>query len=98
MSSDNLDIRYVAKLARIALTDDEVQRFGAELSDLLTHVNAISQLDTARIDATAQVVTSRNVNRPDECGQCLPRDLVLAAAPQTEGPYLRVPRIIAEPQ
>lgn len=98
MSSDNIDIRYVAKLARIALTDDEVQRFGAELGDLLTHVKAISKLDTERIAATAQVVSSRNVDRPDECGECLPRDIVLAAAPQTEGAYFRVPRIIAEPE
>ena len=42
LSSDKIDIRYVAKLARIALTDDEVERFGQQLGDLLEHVNVIS--------------------------------------------------------
>ena len=96
MPSDNIDIRYVAKLARIALTDEEVQRFGAELADLLTHVNAIKELDTERIAATAQVVSSRNVDRPDERAAGLPQSVVLASAPQADGPYFRVPRIIAE--
>lgn len=96
MPSGNIDIRYVAKLARLALSEEEVQKFSVELRDLLTHVNAISELDTERIAATAQVVTSRNVDRVDEFAACLPRDLVLAMAPQTEGPYFRVPRIIAE--
>lgn len=96
MPSDKIDIRYVAKLARLALSEEEVRAFSVELSDLLAHVNALSELDTERIAATAQVVTSRNVDRVDECAACLPRDLVLAMAPQTEGPYFRVPRIIAE--
>lgn len=96
MSSDSIDIRHVAKLARIALSAEEVEKFSAELGDLLTHVNAISQLDTEHIEATAQVVTSRNVERPDEFAECLPRDLVLAMAPQAQGFYFRVPRIIAE--
>ncbi len=96
MPSENIDIRYVAKLARLALSEEEVQKFSVELRDLLTHVNAISELDTERIAATAQVVTSRNVDRVDEFAACLPRDLVLDMAPQTEGPYFRVPRIIAE--
>lgn len=96
MSSDSIDIRYVAKLARIALADDEVERFGQELGDLLGHVNAISELDTASIPATAQVVQSRNVEREDTTGPCLDRNVALAMAPQAEGVYFRVPRIIAE--
>lgn len=96
MSSDPIDIRYVAKLARIALADDEVERFGRELGDLLGHVNAISELDTASIPATAQVIQLRNVEREDTIGPCLDRDAALAMAPQAEGFYFRVPRIIAE--
>ncbi len=96
MPSEVIDVRYVAKLARIALTDDEVEKFSAELGDLLSHVDAISKLDTEHIAATAQVVTSRNVDRPDETGACLPRDLVLSMAPRPQGQYFRVPRIIAQ--
>ena len=96
MSSDEIDVRYVAKLARIALTDEEVERFGRELGDLLGHINAISRLDTEKIPATAQVVVQRNVEREDTVGPALDRDATLAMAPQAEGVYFRVPRIIAE--
>ncbi|HKU82164.1 MAG TPA: Asp-tRNA(Asn)/Glu-tRNA(Gln) amidotransferase subunit GatC [Candidatus Tumulicola sp.] len=94
--ADKIDVRYVAKLARIALTDDEVERFGAQLGDLLAHVNALAELDTNAVAATAQVVESRNVERCDEVRPCLDREVVLAQAPQRQGEFFRVPRIIAE--
>ena len=91
-----IDIRYVAKLARIELTDEEVVTFGAQLGDLLGHVNVLSELDTASVAATAQVVESRNVEREDIAGPCLDREAVLSMAPQRQGAFFRVPRIIAE--
>src|SRR5579883_3569176 len=91
-----VDVRYVAKLARIALTDEEVERFGAQLRDLLGHVNVLSELDTASVAATAQVVESRNVMREDRPVPCLDRERVLSQAPQRQGGFFRVPRIIAE--
>lgn len=96
MSSEKIDVRYVAKLARIALTDDEVERFGAQLADLLEHVDSLAALDTAAVAATAQVVESRNVERDDVVTQCLDREIVLEQAPQRQGGFFRVPRIIAE--
>ncbi len=96
MSSEKIDVRYVAKLARIALTDDEVERFGAQLGDLLEHVDALSKLDVSQVAATAQVVESRNVEREDEIRPCLDREAVLQEAPQRQGGFFRVPRIIAE--
>ena len=94
--SDTIDIRYVAKLARIALTDDEVTRFGEQLGDLLKHVGVLAELDTGSVPATAQVVESRNVEREDVAGPCLDRETVLSMAPQRQGAFFRVPRIIAE--
>ena len=96
MSSDKIDVRYVAKLARIALSEDEVSRFGSQLGDLLGHVNVLAELDTASVPATAQVVESRNVEREDVPGPCLDRETVLSMAPQRQGSFFRVPRIIAE--
>jgi aspartyl-tRNA(Asn)/glutamyl-tRNA(Gln) amidotransferase subunit C len=96
MPADAIDIRYVAELARIALTDDEVERFGKQLGDLLEHVNALAELDTASVPATAQVIESRNVSRDDRVQPCLDREVVLAQAPQRQGGFFRVPRIIAE--
>ncbi len=96
MSSEKIDVRYVAKLARLALTDDEVARFGAQLGDLLEHVNALAKLDVSQVDATAQVVESRNVERDDIVRPSLDRETVLNEAPQRQGGFFRVPRIIAE--
>ena len=96
MSSEKIDVRYVATLARLALTDAEVERFGAQLGDLLEHVNAIAQLDVSAVAATAQVVESRNVERDDVVGPMLDREVVLAQAPARQGAFFRVPRIIAE--
>jgi aspartyl-tRNA(Asn)/glutamyl-tRNA(Gln) amidotransferase subunit C len=96
LANDAIDIRYVAKLARLALTEDEIERFGKQLGDLLGHVNALSDLDIASVPATAQVVESRNVTRDDELRPCLDRETVLSAAPQRQGGFFRVPRIIAE--
>jgi aspartyl-tRNA(Asn)/glutamyl-tRNA(Gln) amidotransferase subunit C len=94
--AEGIDVKYVAKLARIALTDDEVERFGVQLGALLEHVNVLGKLDVASVDATAQVVESRNVTRDDERGPCLDRETLLSGAPQRQGAFVRVPRILAE--
>jgi aspartyl-tRNA(Asn)/glutamyl-tRNA(Gln) amidotransferase subunit C len=96
MASPDLDVRYVAKLARIALTDDEARTYGAQLADILGHVAALNELDTSDVAATAQVIESRNVEREDTLTPCLPRNEVLAGAPREQGGYFRVPRIIGE--
>jgi aspartyl-tRNA(Asn)/glutamyl-tRNA(Gln) amidotransferase subunit C len=96
MSSSKIDVRYVAKLARIALTDDEVATYGAQLENLLEHVAALEQLPVGDVAPTAQVIPARNVARDDVPQPSLARDVVLAGAPQSQGAYFRVPRIIAE--
>jgi aspartyl-tRNA(Asn)/glutamyl-tRNA(Gln) amidotransferase subunit C len=96
LTPDTIDIRYVAKLARIALTEEEIERFATELGDLLGHVRALDELDTASVPATAQVVRSSNVTRDDVLRPSLDREVVLRAAPQREGSFFRVPRIIGE--
>jgi aspartyl-tRNA(Asn)/glutamyl-tRNA(Gln) amidotransferase subunit C len=96
MASDDIDVTYVAKLARIALTKDETERFGAQLAALLEHVAALGQLAVEDVPATAQVVPSQNVARDDVPRASLERETVLEAAPERQGAYFRVPRIIAE--
>lgn len=96
MSTDRINVPYVAQLARIALTDEEIARFEVQLGDLLEHVNALRELDTESVAATAQVVESRNIMREDALRPSLDRERVLAEAPQRQGPFFRVPRIIAE--
>jgi aspartyl-tRNA(Asn)/glutamyl-tRNA(Gln) amidotransferase subunit C len=96
VASADIDVAYVAKLARIALTPDEVERFGAQLGSLLAHVAALAQLHLGDVAGTAQVVPSTNVVRDDVARPSLEREVVLALAPERQGGYFRVPRIIAE--
>ncbi|HEY0393583.1 MAG TPA: Asp-tRNA(Asn)/Glu-tRNA(Gln) amidotransferase subunit GatC [Candidatus Elarobacter sp.] len=98
MPADRIDIRHVARLARLALTDDEIAIFAPQLGSLMTHVDALAGLDTEHVPATAQVVPSRNVQRPDAVRPetMLSRDEALANAPQAQAGFFRVPRILAE--
>jgi aspartyl-tRNA(Asn)/glutamyl-tRNA(Gln) amidotransferase subunit C len=96
MATDKIDVRGVARLARLALSDEEVERYGTQLEALLKHVDDLKQLDTSDVAATAQVIESRNVMRADALAPCLPRDVVLAGAPQPQHGFFRVPKIIAE--
>jgi len=95
--ASDIDVPYVAKLARVALSAAEIERFGAQLGALLEHVETLQKLPIEDVAATAQVVPSVNVMRDDVVQPCLPRDVVLEAAPQREGSYFRVPRILGEP-
>jgi aspartyl-tRNA(Asn)/glutamyl-tRNA(Gln) amidotransferase subunit C len=98
MASDRIDIRHVARLARLALSDAEIATFAPQLANLLSFVDELTELDTANVAATAQVVPSRNVERADALRPetLLSHDAALANAPQTQGGYFRVPRILAE--
>ena len=96
MAANDLDIAYVAKLARIELTAAEIERFGAQLGDLLEHVKALEALPTSEVAATAQVIPSTNVTRDDVARPSLSRETVLEAAPRREGAYFRVPRILSD--
>ena len=96
MSSAEIDVAYVAKLARIALSPDELERFSAQLVALLDHVKALERLPVAEVAATAQVIPSTGVARDDVARPCLDRETVLEGAPARQGAYFRVPSILGE--
>lgn len=90
------DVEHVAALARLALTDDEIEEFTEQLGVILDHAAQVSALDTADVPPTAHPVPLVNVLRPDQVQPCLDRDEVLAQAPETENGQFRVPRILGE--
>ena len=90
------DVRHVARLARLALDEDEVSRYAVQLSALLEHVEAVRRLDTADVPPTAHPFPVENVLRADVETPCLDRDDVLAEAPVAEANRFRVPRIMGE--
>lgn len=87
---------HVARLARLDLTDDEVDRFTGQLAAVLDHVADLEALDTAGVPPTAHPLPLANVLRPDDPGPSLDRDEVLAQAPAAEHGRFRVPRILGE--
>jgi aspartyl-tRNA(Asn)/glutamyl-tRNA(Gln) amidotransferase subunit C len=72
----------VARLARLELTDAEVERMAAELSNVLDHIEKIGELDLESVPPTSHVVDVVNALRPDEPQPCLPPEVALASAPE----------------
>ncbi len=90
------DVEHVARLARLALTDAEVDALTHELGAILDHAADVAALDTADVPPTAHPLPLVNVLRPDEARPGVPRDEVLAEAPEAEDGRFRVPRILGE--
>ena len=90
------DVEHVAKLSRLALTDDEIEHLTSELAGILGHARDMEALDLADIAPTAHPLPLENVFRPDEVRQTVDRDEVLAMAPAAEEGRFRVPRILGE--
>jgi len=92
----DIDIAKVAKLARIALTDEELARYGEQLQVILEHAERVQALPTDGVEPTSHPLPMVNRLRPDEVRPSLDHDEVLAMAPDAEDGYFRVPRILDE--
>lgn len=88
---DREQVLHVAKLARLELSDDEVETMATELSGILEHVDRISELDLTGVEPTSHVVALLNVLRSDEPRPSLERDLALSSAPDPADGAFRVP-------
>ena len=88
---DREQVLHVARLARLRLSDDEVEAMTGELSSVLGHIEKIGELDLADVAPTSHVVALENVLRPDQPRPSLPRDAALAQAPDSDGAGFRVP-------
>jgi len=87
------DVRYVARLARLHLEQDEMQRMTGELVKILAHIDKMSELDIAAVAPTAHVLDVVDVTRPDRVEDGLPRDEALRNAPLVTDDAFRVPRM-----
>jgi aspartyl-tRNA(Asn)/glutamyl-tRNA(Gln) amidotransferase subunit C len=79
---DRAQVLHVARLARLELSDEDVERMGAELSKVLDHIEKIRELDLHGVQPTSHVVDVVNVLRQDVAEPSLPRDVILEAAPE----------------
>jgi len=88
------DVEHVAFLARLGLTDAELDRLEGELNHILDQYAILARLDTAAIPPTAQVIELDSILRDDAAGPSLPVDAVLGNTPASEGGFVVVPRIL----
>jgi aspartyl-tRNA(Asn)/glutamyl-tRNA(Gln) amidotransferase subunit C len=90
------EVAHLARLARLAVTDEELDVFAGQLDVILGAVARVREVAAADIPPTSHAVAMTNVYRPDEVRPSLPRDAVLAEAPSVEENKFRVPRILSE--
>jgi aspartyl-tRNA(Asn)/glutamyl-tRNA(Gln) amidotransferase subunit C len=94
MATGELDVKYVAHLARLALTPDEEKKLGAQLGHILGYIEKLRELDVANVEPTAHAVPMVNVTRADEIRPSLPHDDALRNAPKKAGGLFIVPKVV----
>jgi aspartyl-tRNA(Asn)/glutamyl-tRNA(Gln) amidotransferase subunit C len=88
------DVRHVAKLARLDLSPEQLDRFTLQLESILHYVAKIGEVDVSGTAPMAHAVPLANVLRSDDPQPALPLEQVLANAPDTDGPFFKVPKVI----
>lgn len=87
-------VEHVARLARLAVGQEEKERLVQQLGDILTYIEKLNELDTSRVEPTSHVLPMKNIFREDEIRPSLPREEITGLAPGGTGEFFRVPKII----
>jgi aspartyl-tRNA(Asn)/glutamyl-tRNA(Gln) amidotransferase subunit C len=90
----DFNIQYVANLARVALTPDEEQRFGQQLTNILGYIEKLKEVDVSQVEPTAHAFPLVNVMRPDVVTGSLPHDEAMRNAPAKAGGLFVVPKVV----
>lgn len=94
MPSTEIDVKYVAHLARLGLTPEEERKFGAQLGQVLGYIEKLREVDVSAVEPTAHAVPMVNVTRADETRPSLPNEEALRNAPAKAGGLFIVPKIV----
>ena len=94
MAATEIDVKYVAHLARLSLTADEEQKFGAQLGQILGYIEKLNELDVSQVEPTAHAVPLVNVTRPDEVRPSISNEDALRNAPAKANGLFIVPKIV----
>ena len=89
-----MDIKYVAHLARIALSAEEERTLGVQLGNILGYIDKLKEVDVSQVEPTAHAVPLVNVTRPDEVRPSLPHEAALRNAPSQANGLFMVPKIV----
>ena len=93
---DESTVRHVAGLARLRLTDDEVARFARELSDVLSYIEKLNELDTSAVPPSAHALDVRNALREDEVRASWTSDKATANAAERQDGFFSVPKVLEQ--
>ena len=88
------DVEYVAKLARLDVTNQEKEKFTAQLNDILLYIDKLNELDTTGVAPMSHAIAVTNAFREDKVSESLGTERALANAPDTRGEFFRVPKVI----
>lgn len=94
MRIDRRQVEHIARLARLSISEEDKELFGSQLSTILEYIEKLNELDTADVEPTSHVVDLTNVMRDDAPAPSLPPEEALKNAPDRDGTFYRVPRII----
>jgi aspartyl-tRNA(Asn)/glutamyl-tRNA(Gln) amidotransferase subunit C len=94
MAKVDIDVKYVAHLARLSLTPDEEQRFGAQLGNVLGYIEKLKEVDVTGVEPTAHAFPLVNVTRPDEVRPSISNEDALRNAPAKANGLFIVPKIV----
>ncbi|MBI5386791.1 MAG: Asp-tRNA(Asn)/Glu-tRNA(Gln) amidotransferase subunit GatC [Verrucomicrobia bacterium] len=94
MAAPDIDVKYVAHLARLHLTPEEEQKFSAQLGQVLTYIDKLNELDVSQVEPMAHAVPLVNVTRPDALRPGLTNEDALRNAPAAAGGLFVVPKIV----
>jgi aspartyl-tRNA(Asn)/glutamyl-tRNA(Gln) amidotransferase subunit C len=91
-------VRHIGKLSRIELTEEQVELFGRQLAAILAYFDKLQELDTEHVEPMAHAVELHNVLADDVPGESLPPAAALANAPDRDGDFFKVPKVIGDSQ
>jgi len=90
------EVLHIARLARLGLSEEEVEKFREQLSNILENFEVLKKVDTTNVPPTAQSIALQSVMREDEVAPSFPPDEILTNAPRREGEFFRVKAVLEE--
>ena len=94
MKLSSKDVEYVARLARLEITDKETEKFTAQLNDILGYIDKLNELDTKGVEPMTHAIAVTNAFRDDKIVDSIGIEKSLANAPDARGEFFRVPKVI----
>lgn len=88
------EVRHVARLSRLAVPEEKLERYADQLETILGYIDKLAEVDTSGVEPLAHALPIQNVFRDDAVGAVLSVEAVLQNAPETDGPFFKVPKII----